>query len=367
LFKICVFCGAEPGAETREHVIPLWLIELTGDPKRNATFGPIMDTHSRKFAMKKYPFEKFAFPACKSCNEEWSRVEGSLKPILGSVLSRDPMSCGQFALLLRWLDKVRVGLWLSLLYLQKGFYEITPHFYINSRVDRSDRILLVYRSDFLGKRLTVWGCNLLSFRYTPSCFTLVVNNCYFLNASFDFLVSRGLGLPYPRRMYYVRDPRSGNYQGGLQDLVRGAECVSEPIVGLHYDPRCAQLFQPMFGKPEIRSRFSSLYNTDYVRSVSVDHAKGIGQVFYYDAIDRMAQKYPPEESRCWAPSHIWADDLARKVVLAQTLRFQNRLSEYGPCDQKVSLEEVKGRFKHVMRKRLLLSRNLNETLLQRIT
>jgi hypothetical protein len=325
-----------------------------------------MDKNNKGLVMRKFAFERFAFPACKSCNEESSRVENSLKPIFGSVLRGDPLLCDQLTLLLRWFDKVRIGLWLSYLYLQKGFYEIAPHFYINSRVDTSDRMLLIYKSDFLGKRLAIYGSNLLSFHYTPSCFTLVVNNCYFLNASCDFLISRGFGLPYPRRAYYVLDPVSGGYRVGLYYLVRGAECVSEPIVGLHYDPRCAQLFQPMFANPEIRSRFSSLYDTDYVRSVSIDHAKGIGQVFYYDGIDRMVQKYPSEESRCWIPSHIWADDLAWKVVVAQTLRFQNRVSEYGPCGHKVSLEEVKGKFKRVMRKRLLLSRNLNEALLEQI-
>jgi hypothetical protein len=347
-------------------VIPRWLIELTGYSKRNAMFGPILDGKTKRYSMKEFAFERFAFPACESCNAEFSKVEKALKPVFCSFLNGAAISCTQFALLLGWLDKVRVGLWLSMLYLQKGFYEITPHFYINTRVDMSDRMLLIYRSDFLGKRLTVWGSNLLSFHYTPSCFALVVNNCYFLNASFDFLVSKGFGLPYPRRMFYVLDPVSGNYLGATDDLLRGAECVSEPIVGLDYDPRCAQLFQPMFSKPNLRSLFSSLYETDYVRSVSIDHVKGIGRVFYYDDTVRMVQTYPPEESRCWIPSYIWADDLARKVVFSQTLRFQNRLSDYGPCDHKTSLKEVKGKFRRVMRKRLLLSRNLNDILLQRI-
>jgi hypothetical protein len=264
-------------------VIPRWLIELTGDPKRKARFGPVFDENSRKLSIKEFNFDSFAFPACKSCNEEFSKVEGSLKRVFGCLLNGEAVSRDQFALLLRWFDKVRVGLWLSTLCLLKNLNDIKPHFYINSRVDVSDRMLLIYRSDFEEERLSIGGCDSLSFHYTPSCFLLVVNNCYFLNTSFDFLVSKGFGLPYPRRIFYVLDPVSGDYLGATDKLVRGLESVSEPVVGLDYDPRCAQVFQPMFGKPTIRSHFSSLYDTDYVRSICIDHAKGIGQVFYFDA------------------------------------------------------------------------------------
>jgi hypothetical protein len=37
--KICVFCGEKPKSRNSEHVIPQWLIELTGNPKRIASFG----------------------------------------------------------------------------------------------------------------------------------------------------------------------------------------------------------------------------------------------------------------------------------------------------------------------------------------
>ena len=37
--KICVFCGKKPIEKTNEHIIPLWLIEYTGDPKRKIFLG----------------------------------------------------------------------------------------------------------------------------------------------------------------------------------------------------------------------------------------------------------------------------------------------------------------------------------------
>ena len=37
--KRCIFCGKVPETKTKEHVIPQWLINMTGDPKRNLHLG----------------------------------------------------------------------------------------------------------------------------------------------------------------------------------------------------------------------------------------------------------------------------------------------------------------------------------------
>ena len=37
--KFCVFCGKPPDGKTREHVVPYWLLEMTGDPTRVVAFG----------------------------------------------------------------------------------------------------------------------------------------------------------------------------------------------------------------------------------------------------------------------------------------------------------------------------------------
>ena len=34
-----IFCGKKPESKNLEHVLPLWLIEQTGNPNRNVTFG----------------------------------------------------------------------------------------------------------------------------------------------------------------------------------------------------------------------------------------------------------------------------------------------------------------------------------------
>ena len=37
--KICVFCGLQPHSKNKEHIIPQWLIKMTGEPNRQANFG----------------------------------------------------------------------------------------------------------------------------------------------------------------------------------------------------------------------------------------------------------------------------------------------------------------------------------------
>lgn len=37
--RSCVFCGMQPDSKTREHVLPRWLIEITGEPNRRAYLG----------------------------------------------------------------------------------------------------------------------------------------------------------------------------------------------------------------------------------------------------------------------------------------------------------------------------------------
>jgi hypothetical protein len=37
--RLCVFCGKTPNTKTREHVVPHWLLETTGDPNRVIPLG----------------------------------------------------------------------------------------------------------------------------------------------------------------------------------------------------------------------------------------------------------------------------------------------------------------------------------------
>lgn len=53
------------------------------------------------------------------------------------------LNCKDFNYLLTWFDKLRIGLWLSSIYMIENFFGIKPHFYINSGAYTKDRILLI--------------------------------------------------------------------------------------------------------------------------------------------------------------------------------------------------------------------------------
>src|SRR4051812_36563187 len=78
--KQCVFCGLHPAERTKEHVLPLWLIELTGDPKREADFQ--LWNVTRKFS-----YDQFTARACKECNNEWGKLESQVKPVIEGLVA----------------------------------------------------------------------------------------------------------------------------------------------------------------------------------------------------------------------------------------------------------------------------------------
>jgi hypothetical protein len=275
------------------------------------------------------------------------------------ILCGNALSSQDIELLLTWLDKVRVGLWLVAFTIQKNPLAITPLFYINSRVDASDRMVLIYRSKFNSSRLRVEGCTVPAFQLQPSCFALIVNNFTFLNVSTDFLLSEQIGLPYPSYLLYT------DAAALAVSMHEGREKVRLPIVRLQYDKRCTHVFQPLYTRKDIRTSFP-LYDTDYVKSLSLDHDKGIGKVFVLD--HPVLQEYPIEKSEMWVPKWTWDDVDLLKTVRRQWLEFQLRLLEYGASKRKISYNGVKTRSQRdVIKVRMRVAKQANNILLQRMT
>ena len=80
--KFCVFCGKKPQAKTVEHIIPKWLIELTGDPKRIGFFGV---KYEEGFPKRKFSLNQFQFPSCSTCNAFFSDLENNTKKIIWKI------------------------------------------------------------------------------------------------------------------------------------------------------------------------------------------------------------------------------------------------------------------------------------------
>lgn len=355
--KFCVFCGKPPTKDTREHIIPRWLIQLTGDPHREGIFGPFRNQRTGKLEHKKFAFDAFAFPACEDCNQRYSKLESDAKVMIQDLLAGNPLTALDIELLLTWLDKVRVGSWLISYSAQKNPLGITPLFYINWRIDACDRMVLIYRSDFKGDRLAVEGSTVPAFQLQPSCFCLIVNDFVFLNVSTDFLASERLGLPYPSYMSFTDSAAIS------VSMVSGRKRIRTPLVRLQYNQRCSQIFQPMFTRTDIRTSFP-LYDTEYVKSLSRDHTKGVGKVFIVDP--PLVEECPSDKSRKWLPRWTWNDDTLRRTVRRQMLEFQLQLLEYGASDRKVSYNDVKTKKqRNIIRKRMQIAKQVNKLLLRR--
>ena len=102
--KFCIFCGKKPENKNMEHVIPQWLIKLTGREKKDV-FENFPVSH------KHLTFMQYKFPACEKCNSEYSDLESKVRPVVVAILEGKPISGEQISLLLDWFDKVCVGVW----------------------------------------------------------------------------------------------------------------------------------------------------------------------------------------------------------------------------------------------------------------
>ncbi|MGA2785463.1 MAG: hypothetical protein ABSF09_12265 [Candidatus Bathyarchaeia archaeon] len=352
--RFCVFCGAKPETRTREHIIPQWLIELTGDPKRKAIFGPFWNTAKREFEMHTFAFDQFTVASCDACNMEFSKLEKSTKQIIESILKEKPLDSRDFHILLSWLDKVRVGLWLAYYSVQKNIWEIVPQFFVKSRMDMSDRMVLIYRSDLRDPRLRVEGHTVPAFQYQPTCFVLNVNQFILFNISTSFLLSERMGLPYAFRRAYTNTPQIET------TLANGRNRIVYPLVRFKYDHHCAEIFQPIFtslvGDP--------YYQNEHVKSISLDHSKGVGRIFYYDK--PFVLEYPNSKSISWLPKWTWRDDALWKVIRKQWLEIQLHLFEYGPCATKISLEHVDKPKRRLVQSQVQISKKISRTFLDSI-
>jgi hypothetical protein len=192
--RFCVFCGNIPVDKNREHVLPQWLIEMTGPAKRVVSFGvnPLTGQSPR------FDWASFAFPSCRRCNDRHSTLENEVQKLIKNLLARNSIKASNYVLLLDWLDKVRIGLWLGYSYLHKNPLNISPTFHIDSRIGKKDRMLAIYTIETDRQGLNTYGAETLCFQYQPSCFSLNINNTYILNMSWDFMCSARCGFPYPR-------------------------------------------------------------------------------------------------------------------------------------------------------------------------
>jgi hypothetical protein len=261
----CAFCGGPPEKKNREHVLPQWLIELTGKLTRKVYLGTDYTTRQ----MREFRYSSLTVPACKQCNSRYSELEGRIKPIILAILNDGPVGHNDLHLLLDWFDKVRIGMWTWYYHIDNNLAGIDPLFAIDQRLGLRDRVLVVTKTSDLVTDLTFRGCNMPSFYYTPSCFNLMINQYGFTNISSPFVVSEALGLPYPRGAEYITAGEA------VYSIASGTETMRVPGITADFPLPCTKIFQPIWKG----FQQDPLYASQYARSVTMDHAGGIGQIF----------------------------------------------------------------------------------------
>jgi len=270
--KFCIFCGKPPVDKNKEHVIPRWLIELTGDPKRVVRLGLKKETEGKP-GFREYAFDQFTFPACEGCNTRHSELESVTKSTMIRIIEGKEITGTEISGLLDWFDKVRVGLWLAFHQLDKNLSGITPQFHIEKRIGQFDRLLIVEKDNSSKQRLNFSGADTFAFAYLPTAFTLMVNNYYFTNISSLYLFSRRLGFPYPDELF--KDANSPQLKC---NIMPARERVMSPVLQRFTRSDVIKLYQPMFGL-NLHPEKIPHYDNEYVKRHCYDHALGIGAIF----------------------------------------------------------------------------------------
>src|SRR5258708_40233622 len=101
--QLCVFCGEKPSEKNKEHILPQWLLSMTGKPNRVVNFG----IDYERGEIIKFSWAGLVVPACTSCNPRYGeQLAGAAKKIIETLLQRRPRSEHGHARLLNWLDQV---------------------------------------------------------------------------------------------------------------------------------------------------------------------------------------------------------------------------------------------------------------------
>lgn len=340
--KNCIFCGKLPLSKNKEHILPKWLLSLTGGENKQVPIGYNWKTQETI----KFDFSSLVLPSCQKCNSEFSDMEAKLRPVFDKLLIDLYLSQPELSLLLDWFDKIRIGLWLAVIYLNKNTFGITPKFHIKDRIATKDRLLAITNLYNTNIGLTWIGANSLCFIYSPTCISLQVNNLLFVNASLEFLVSEHLGFPFPIKS----EIRSEN---GITDYVmaKSKEIYTKRLFKTVLPEPHIKIMQPIYHQNQ--DILPSFYNTQYIHQNSYDYQKGIGKIFLeHDNIVYAIEE--DEEVNFSMKEKVWN---GRKVpIIGPTLLLQMELFTKYPIDTNCLSKEERMNYNRVKREILNYTR-----------
>lgn len=335
--QLCIFCGEKPIAKNKEHVIPLWLISMTGDPNRNINLG--FDarhfTATGEFKIRSFSFDQFQFPACSDCNCEFSGLESRAKQYMLRLFEKDYFTNVEIDDFLDWFDKIRIGLWLAYITLDETIKDVVPKFHIKKRIGHRDRCLFIYElKDDGSKGVQFLCCNSPGFQFIPSCCTLRVNNVYFYNYSFDFLFSHKIGFPYPT-VFANTDTVERHTQ---IELEHGSQKIVEPLLPFKVLKAATYIYQPIIPKEVLGTDLEKeFYKNQYVLDNTLKGKVEKGSVFYFD--QKLIKLDDQTELQLYSESQDLNPISFPRVILKQTAETLERLIQIRPQDHLLTKQQ----------------------------
>ncbi|MBZ0259992.1 MAG: hypothetical protein K8F90_05270 [Hyphomicrobiales bacterium] len=286
--KTCIFCGEPPDNKTKEHVIPKWLIEITGDPKRIWKLGVRYGEDDREKRERKFAADQFQFPACKACNGAYSELENRAKTYMTKLLAGEPLTASEWDDFLDWFDKVRIGLWLGMRLFSKELHLMPPKFHISQRIGRKDRCVLVYRVNPEHKGFIMHGGGDPLFMFWPSCLALTVNHLIFVNISIEYLISARVGFPFPRKL---EDVEGRTLLSNFDAFYR----TKTPLIRFSFYPAPISVYQAILVKPEDivgsgNDHYASLRDNQFIRDRLIPGSDFRSLVHVSDGVTTIACK-----------------------------------------------------------------------------
>jgi hypothetical protein len=235
-----------------------------------------------------FPVDSFVSPACDACNNKFSLLEDRAERIMVGLLAGEQLRGWDLSLILDWFDKIRIGIWLTLLALNPNVIRVDPKFRIMQRLGQHDRALLIGTLSPPGQQLLTLCTETPAFLLAPCALGLIVNQLLFINVSREFLFSRRLGFPYP-------DSISWNEDGSHQvHLVPGTGRIDLPLFPQTLACRMTTAYQAIFAFASSSPEARLLYDTAHVRRFSLDWEHGVGIPIIQNTITQVGSGALPD-------------------------------------------------------------------------
>ena len=286
--QLCVFCGNEPQSKPKTRTSEM-AIKADRNFKSNCSFR---QSWSQTGAMKQLSFRLSPLHFQHATHATLSSRPSShrLKVVISDMLNLHEISSAQLIILLNWLDKIRVGLWLGTRSLNGNHWGVTPKFSIKSRIGMCDRVALIYRASKALDQLFYMGCKSPIFNLMPSCFVIAINDLYILNISSSALFSPRLGLP---EIVDCKLLLQDNGQISCR-IAPGNERTSLPLIDFSKSPGGTEIYQPNISYVsnwKHDAQLASALRSKHVKDWIPDPGTYQGHILYIN--DGMLKKISP--------------------------------------------------------------------------